>query len=144
MVETSLGPRVCPRFPGRASASTYWWHEHWRVGGIASPSLRPLSNHSRIIAIMLGRLGMKVDQCIRAYRRMAEKAFIPSTFLKCHFRKQRIPKEWQRAGSTLAGVVIEARMRHCYCTFVWRRLNLTLPKLKLQFKATIICNKPIY
>ena len=29
----------------------------------------------RIIAIMLGRLGMSVDQCLRAYKKMAEKAF---------------------------------------------------------------------
>lgn len=28
-----------------------------------------------IIAIMLGRLGMSVDQCLRAYKKMAEKAF---------------------------------------------------------------------
>lgn len=31
----------------------------------------------RIIAIMLGRLCMSVDECIRAYKKMAEKAFIP-------------------------------------------------------------------
>ncbi|KAL8369253.1 hypothetical protein RB599_010536 [Gaeumannomyces hyphopodioides] len=30
-----------------------------------------------IIAIMLGRLGMSVDECIRAYRKVAEKAFTP-------------------------------------------------------------------
>lgn len=31
----------------------------------------------RIIAIMLGRLGMTVDECIRAYRKVAERAFTP-------------------------------------------------------------------
>ncbi|EJT69191.1 hypothetical protein GGTG_13300 [Gaeumannomyces tritici R3-111a-1] len=30
-----------------------------------------------IIAIMLGRLGMSVDECIRAYRKVAERAFTP-------------------------------------------------------------------
>ncbi|KAK4869137.1 hypothetical protein LT330_006137 [Penicillium expansum] len=30
-----------------------------------------------IIAIMLGRLGMTVDECIRAYRKVAERAFTP-------------------------------------------------------------------
>ncbi|KAL8367581.1 hypothetical protein RB599_003459 [Gaeumannomyces hyphopodioides] len=30
-----------------------------------------------IIAIMLGRLGMNVDECIRAYRKVAERAFTP-------------------------------------------------------------------
>lgn len=30
-----------------------------------------------IIAIMLGRLGMTVDECIKAYRRVAQKAFTP-------------------------------------------------------------------
>ncbi|KLU89782.1 hypothetical protein MAPG_08751 [Magnaporthiopsis poae ATCC 64411] len=36
-----------------------------------------------IIAIMLGRLGMSVDECIRAYRKVAERAFTPkiTTFL---------------------------------------------------------------
>lgn len=34
-------------------------------------------NCRRIIAIMLGRLGMSVDECIRAYRKMAERAFTP-------------------------------------------------------------------
>ncbi|KAK2879471.1 hypothetical protein FQN49_000855 [Arthroderma sp. PD_2] len=36
-----------------------------------------------IIAIMLGRLGMTVDQCIRAYKRVAQQAFTPkwSSFL---------------------------------------------------------------
>ena len=31
----------------------------------------------RIIAIMLGRLGMTVDDCIRAYRNVAQQAFTP-------------------------------------------------------------------
>lgn len=31
----------------------------------------------RIIAIMLGRLGMTVDECIRAYKEVAQKAFTP-------------------------------------------------------------------
>jgi hypothetical protein len=30
-----------------------------------------------IIAIMLGRLGMTVDECIRAYREVAQQAFTP-------------------------------------------------------------------
>lgn len=31
----------------------------------------------RIIAIMLGRLGMSVDECIRAYKKVAQQAFTP-------------------------------------------------------------------
>jgi len=32
---------------------------------------------SRIIAIMLGRLGMTVDECLRAYKEVAQQAFTP-------------------------------------------------------------------
>lgn len=34
-----------------------------------------LTDLCRIIAIMLGRLGMSVDECIRVYQKMAEWAF---------------------------------------------------------------------
>lgn len=34
---------------------------------------------SRIIAIMLGRLGMTVDDCIQAYRGLAKLAFTPKS-----------------------------------------------------------------
>lgn len=34
-----------------------------------------------IIAIMLGRLGMSVNACIRAYRSLAEKAFTPKHWI---------------------------------------------------------------
>ena len=35
------------------------------------------TKHCRIISIMLGRLGMTVDDCIRAYKKVAEQAFTP-------------------------------------------------------------------
>ncbi|PQE04446.1 Acyl transferase acyl hydrolase lysophospholipase protein [Rutstroemia sp. NJR-2017a BVV2] len=52
-------------------------------GEISPPHCRALLliNRGRIIAIMLGRLGMTIDECVRAYRTVAKKAFTPQHLL---------------------------------------------------------------
>jgi hypothetical protein len=53
------------------------WHKHRRVWFFFHFSVYPADNPVRIIATMLGRLGMTVDECIRAYENVGQAAFTP-------------------------------------------------------------------
>lgn len=60
-----------------------WRHKYRRVTA-ANIQRRKTGElvESRIIAIMLGRLSMSVDECIRSYKMMAEKAFTPKSGIR--------------------------------------------------------------
>lgn len=50
------------------------WHKHWRVDEI-EPLMRNEANIYSLIAIMLGRLRMSVDDCIHAYLSLSQRVF---------------------------------------------------------------------
>jgi hypothetical protein len=54
--------------------------------------VRPLTNAFRLIAIMLGRLEMGVDECISAYSKLMESVF--------EVKSSRLPISWR--GRTMA------------------------------------------
>ena len=57
-----------------------WRHEYWRVSYQSIHWISFTEGLYRIIAIMLGRLGMTVRECIQAYRKVAQRAFAPTKY----------------------------------------------------------------
>ena len=94
-------PRPCEYFDLIGGTST---------GGYASPITSVLStnNSIRIIAIMLGRLGMTVDECIRAYENVGRAAFTPKrTLLPI------APPKGAFSATALEGAIKQVVREHC-------------------------------
>jgi patatin-like phospholipase/acyl hydrolase len=68
-------PRPCEYFDLIGGTSTGGYEFSFYL------SVSPANNPVRIIAIMLGRLGMTVDECIRAYENIGQAAFTPKRTL---------------------------------------------------------------
>jgi hypothetical protein len=61
----------------------------------------------RIIAIMLGPLGMTVAQCLKAYEAMAKRAFTPNTGFFGW-----LPQSHARPGGSFSGTRLEEAVKH--------------------------------
>jgi hypothetical protein len=55
----------------------HWRNQHWRVSVTDKASAARTYFVYSLIAIMLGRLRMTVEECIQEYRTLAEEAFTP-------------------------------------------------------------------
>lgn len=76
----SFGSRHKRASTGLSLLQLYVWHEHWRVRArsrliVIRRCMQAGADISRIIAIMLGRLRMDIDECIRVYRNLGTKIF---------------------------------------------------------------------
>lgn len=95
---------------------------------MAHPQI-PRADFRSIIAIMLGRLGMSVDECIRVYRKMAERAFTPK-------RTNFLPASPSGAFSAKA---LEEALRDAVKEFC-RMPECMARRVKEQSKATTSCS----